>query len=154
MADPLELIIVLQQDQPKQPRAPNQRCVTNLEEEPQILAADVDIRVAAQRPLQLKRLLPAAKGVHLDLPRYRLWVVAQEDGAGLDRGGHLGAGPLQRVEEPGVHEAGLREAQLARDVAGQPEVGVLVDGAGYEAGDPGRLVFVWAEEEGEGGCEG
>ena len=48
----------------------------------------------------------------------------------------------------------LGQAQLPRVVAALPEVRVLVDGAGDEAGDLGRLLAVLAEDEREGGREG
>ena len=52
-----------------------------------------------------------------------------------------------------MNEGRLDEAELIRVVAALSEVGVLVDGAGDQAGDLGDLFGVGAEDEGEGGRE-
>ena len=120
-ADPLELVVVL-------------------EEEAQPLVAHVLLEVRAELALQLRRLAPARERVRLDLLGDLLGRVGEEDRRVVVRRGHLARGALQRREEFGVEERGLAaervvfRSDLVRDVARDAEVGVLVDGAGDEAG--------------------
>lgn len=103
--------------------------------------------------MPLARVLAAGEGLAdflLDL----LVRVAEED-AGVDvAGGHFGFGAFEGGEEDGVDDGGLDEFHAGRDVAALSEVGVLVDGAGDEAGDFGDFFGVVAEDEGEAGGEG
>ena len=64
---------------------------------------------------------------------------------------HLRLRALERGEELGVDERGLRVLELDGDVAREPEVRVLVDCAGDEAGDVGLRAEDLREGVGEGG---
>ena len=68
------------------------------------------------------------------------------------RRAHLRLRALQRREELGVQERGLRVLELRGDVAREPEVRVLVDRAWDEARDVGDGAEDLGEGVGEGGC--
>merc|ERR1719431_243670 len=97
-----------------------------LAEEAEVLVADVHLGVAALGPVLLHRVLPAGEGVLVNLV--------------LD---------LLGREEGGMQEGRLQVTQPGGHVPGHPEVGVLVDGAGDQAGHS----LLVPEDEGEGGGE-
>ncbi len=72
-------------------------------------------------------LLAAAEGVLLDFGGDLFGTVAHEDRARLNRRRHLGARPLQGVEEPRMDQRRLGIAQLSRDISSQAKVWVLID---------------------------
>ena len=53
-----------------------------------------------------------------------------------------------------MNESRFEVAELAGVIAALSEIGILVDGAGDETRDFGNALFVGAEDEREGGCEG
>lgn len=53
-----------------------------------------------------------------------------------------------------MHEGWLREVQTSCDITSQSEIGVLVDGAGNQAGNLRGYFFVFAEDVREGVREG
>ena len=70
---------------------------------------------------------------------------------------YLCTGTLKSVKEAGVNEGRLRVRgvgvlvlQTSRDISGHSEVGILIDGAGNEAGDSDGLRLILAENVGEG----
>lgn len=113
-----------------------------LQEEPEVLVRDVDVRVPAQPSVLLLRLLPAREPVPVDLVLDLVRRVRHVDARVLVRRAHLRLRALQRREELGVDQRRLGVLELHRDVPRQPEVRVLVDGARDQA----RQVAARAED--------
>jgi hypothetical protein len=90
----------------------------------------------------LLRLLSAGEAVLVDLVLDLVRRVRHVDRAVRVARAHLRLRALQRGEELGVHERGLRVLELLRDVTRQPEVRVLVD----RARDQARHARVRAED--------
>lgn len=103
--------------------------------------------------MQLACLLATAESA-TDLACDLLGRVAKEDAAVGVRGRHLGRRAAQRGEEDAVDQCRLGQRQFRRIVAALPEVRILVDCTGDQAGDFGGLLAVWPEDEGEGGSKG
>ena len=93
-------------------------------------------------------LTTSTEGVLVDLVLDLGRGVREEDGGVRVAGGHLGLGSLEGGEEGGVDESRFEEAQTRSDVSGHPEVWILINGTGNEAGN------VWFATEDEGKCGG
>ena len=128
--------------------------VVVLEEEGEVLVGHVDLGAPAEFFLFLGGVLAAGEGVAVDLVLDLVGLVGEEDGRSGDRGRHLRAGALQGGQEDHVEEGGFLVFHLLGAVATLAEVGVLVDGAGDQAGDGADFGLVRTEDVWEGGCVG
>lgn len=124
--------------------------VVVLEEEAQVLIADVDVRIPAQPPVLFLRLAPPAEPVAVDLVLDLVGRVVHVY-ARVDVGrAHLRLRTLQRGEEFRVQQGRLGVPQLLGDVARQAEVGILVDRAWDEGGNVGLCAEDLREGVGKG----
>mmetsp|Transcript_3244 Transcript_3244/g.5785 ORF Transcript_3244/g.5785 Transcript_3244/m.5785 type:complete len:222 (-) Transcript_3244:327-992(-) len=141
------------------PSNPRQLVVV-LQKEPQPLIAHIHVQIGSQFLLQLLRIPPPRESVRLDLPFNILRGVRQEDGRVGVAAAHLPLRSLQRREKLGVDQRRLAlervvtRHELMGDVAGEPKVRILVDGAGDEARERGRVGASAAQHVGEGAAEG
>lgn len=113
-----------------------------LQEETEILVRNIHIRVPSQSPMLLLRLLASRKPVLVDLVLDLVRCVAHEDTRVRVGRAHLRLRALQCGEELGMQERRFRVFQFGSDVAGEAEVGILVDGTGDET----RNVSLRAED--------
>ena len=124
-------------------------CVV-VEEEGEVLEADVDVRVAAELAVLLDRRLPARERVLVDFGLNLLGRVGHVDRALDGRRAHLALGAEQRRDELCVDEGRLLVLEALRALARQAEVRVLVDRARDQAGDVGLVAKDLRERVGEG----
>jgi hypothetical protein len=112
------------------------------------LVSDVDVEVGPFLLLLLFRRPPAREGVRFDLFRDLLGRVGEKDGAGVRARRHLSLRALQGGKELGVDQARFSFQrvrgwdQLVRNISGDSEVRVLVDGAWDQARQRG-LALEW-----------
>ena len=132
LADPRQLLIVFK-------------------EEGEVLVRDVDLGIAPKLPVLLLRLLAAGEPVLVHLVLDLRGRVRHEDARRGVARAHLRLRALQRGEELAVQQRRLRVLELGGDVAREPEVRVLVDRAGDEAGDVRGRAEDLREGVGEGG---
>ena len=123
-----------------------------IQEEPEVLIRDVHIRVPTEPPVLLDRLLSAREAVLVDLVLDLRGRVVHVYARVHVRRAHLRLRALERGEELGVQQRGLRVLELHGDVARQPEVRVLVDRTWDEAGDVGLRAEDLREGVGERWC--
>ena len=99
-------------------------------------------------------LLAATERILLDLGGDLFGAVANKDRARFNGRRHLGARPLQSIQEPRVDQSRFGITQLRCHITGEAKVWVLVDCTGNQAGDLGCLGGVGPKQEGERGGEG
>ncbi len=110
-----------------------------LEEVEEVLIRNIDFEMSAVLLVLLQRLAAAGEGVLLDLLGRDFRRVSQEDrlhGRVGDRRRHLVVDAAEPNKELGVNRGGLDEAAAGSgldEVAGQAEVGVLVDRHRHQA---------------------
>jgi len=73
--------------------------------------------------------------VLVDLILDLIWLVCHENATVWVAGAHFRLRTLESGEELGVDESGFGVLQFHGDVTGQPEVGILVDSTGDQAGN-------------------
>lgn len=120
-------------------------------EEGQVLERHVHIGITPELPVLLNRRLPPTKRILVDLILDHLCRIRHEDARRVDRSAHLALRTQERRDELGVDEGGLAVLEAGGHFARETEVGVLVDGAGDEAGDVGLGAEDLGERVGEGG---
>ena len=79
-------------------------------------------------------LLAATERILLDLGGDLFGAVANKDRARFNGRRHLGARPLQSIQEPRVDQSRFGITQLRCHITGEAKVWVLVDCTGNEAG--------------------
>lgn len=118
----------------------------------QILIRNVYLRLASKPPMLLLRLPPTRKPMSINLVLDLVLGIAHKDTRIRIRSAHLRLRSLQGREESRVDQCRFGVFEFLGDVSRQSEVGVLVDGAGDEAGDVARFAKDLGKGVGEGGC--
>jgi hypothetical protein len=132
LPDPCQLIIIVQ-------------------EERQVLVTNIHLRISSKLPMFLQRLPSPGEPMLIDLILDLRWRVRHIDTRIRIRCAHLRLWTLKSGEELGVYEGWFGVSEFLRDVACEPEVGVLIDGAGNETGDVGYVSEDLGERVREGG---
>ena len=126
-----------------------------LQKEGQILEADVNVRITPKLPMFFFRLPtpgePMSINLVLDLSRR----IRHEDARIGIRRAHLRLWPLERGEEFRMQKSRLGVLELLCDIPCEAEVWILVNCAGDQARDVGRIAKDVGERirEGRGGLD-
>lgn len=113
------------------------------------MVGDVDLGITSKAPMLFLCFPSTRKPMCVDLLLNLVGFIGHEDAAVGVAGAHLGLRPLESGEELRMDESRFLVLQFLRYVPSEAEIGILVDGAGDQAGDVADRTEYMRETVGE-----